>query len=267
MLTKTGAKIGSAVRVSVMTTTSQTPVLLMAGEVTALEAEFDNGGTFTVLRGYDPAHRLFRGRRTESYTQMTASDIATKVAQRAGLKPDSVASTSTVFEHVSQAGTTDWELLDSLARDAGYEISVRDGKFELRPAGCGRWRAGAGSDREPTRWCCSSAADLLRFRAVADLGRAGQGGGGPRLGHRQQEGADDDGSGEDHVRRPAGRRTRLTWRKMFGDPVYVSTDVPHRTQAEVDARGRSAGRGDRGRFRRVRGRRPRQPSAPRRRGR
>jgi len=133
VLAKTGAKIGSAVRVSVMTTTSQTPVLLMAGEVTALEAEFDNGGTFTVLRGYDPAHRLFRGRRTESYTQMTASDIATKVARRAGLKPDAVSSTSTVFEHVSQAGTSDWELLDSLARDAGYEISVRDGKFSFGP--------------------------------------------------------------------------------------------------------------------------------------
>ena len=59
---------------------------LMTGEVTALEAEFDAGGTFTVLRGYDAAHRLFRGRRTEAYTQMTASDIALKVAQRAGLQ-------------------------------------------------------------------------------------------------------------------------------------------------------------------------------------
>ena len=47
----------------------------MTGEVTALQSEFDTGGTFTVMRGYDAAHRLFRGRRTEAYMQMTASDI------------------------------------------------------------------------------------------------------------------------------------------------------------------------------------------------
>ena len=50
--------------------TAQTPEPLITAEVTALEAEFDSTGTFTVIRGYDPAHRLFRGRRTETYTQM-----------------------------------------------------------------------------------------------------------------------------------------------------------------------------------------------------
>jgi hypothetical protein len=39
-----------------------------------------------VIRGYDQTHRLFRGRHTESFVQMTASDIAKKVAQKAGLK-------------------------------------------------------------------------------------------------------------------------------------------------------------------------------------
>ena len=33
--------------------------------ITALEAEFDSGGTFTVIRGYDQTHRLFRGRHTD----------------------------------------------------------------------------------------------------------------------------------------------------------------------------------------------------------
>lgn len=50
VLAKTGAKIGSAVRISVLPSTSQTAVLLMAGEITALEAEFDTGGSFTVIR-------------------------------------------------------------------------------------------------------------------------------------------------------------------------------------------------------------------------
>ena len=47
--------------------------------------------------------------------------------------------------------------------------------------------------------------------------------------------------------------------KTFGDPVYVATDVPYRTQAEVDGRGGRDRRADRRRVRRVRGRRPGQP--------
>src|SRR6187551_951728 len=62
VLAKTGAKVGSSVRISVLVADSQTPEALIEGEVTALEAEFDSGGTFTSIRGYDKAHRLFRGR-------------------------------------------------------------------------------------------------------------------------------------------------------------------------------------------------------------
>ena len=68
-------------------------MILIEAEITALELEFDSGGTFTVIRGYDPAHRLFRDRRTVSYVQMTASDIATQVAKRAGLTVGKVDST------------------------------------------------------------------------------------------------------------------------------------------------------------------------------
>src|SRR5206468_10026552 len=40
--------------------------------------------------------------------------------------------TSTVFDHVSQAGVSDWEFLDGLAREIGHEVAVKDGKFEFR---------------------------------------------------------------------------------------------------------------------------------------
>ncbi|HYU86873.1 MAG TPA: VgrG-related protein [Kribbellaceae bacterium] len=230
VLQKTGAKIGSAVRVSVMTTTSQTPVLLMAGEITALEAEFDTGGSFTVLRGYDPAHRLFRGRRTESYTQMTASDIAAKVARRAGLTVGSVMSTTTVFEHVSQAGISDWELLDALARDAGCEISVRDGKFNFAPPADA---AGApGSPEHPL--VLKLGTDLLRFRSV--LTSAEQ--------VKEVEVRGWDVSSKQALTTTVPARTKTVQlpnatpadlAHTFGDPVLVATGVPHRTQAEVDA--------------------------------
>ncbi len=230
VLTKTGAKIGSKVRISVLTSTSQTPVLLMAGEITALESEFDTGGSFTVIRGYDPAHRLFRGRTTNSYQQMTASDIAQKVSQRAGFTNGTIKATTTVFEHVSQAGTSDWELLDALAKDAGYEVSVRDGKFNFGPP---TTASGAPtSDENPL--VLKLGTDLLRFRAV--LTSAGQ------VKEVEVRGWDLSTKKALTTRRPAETKTAQLpqaspseFAKAFGDPLYVATDVPHRTQAEVDA--------------------------------
>lgn len=229
VLQKTGAKVGSAVRVSVMTSTSQTAVLLMAGEITALEAEFDTGGSFTVIRGYDPAHRLFRGRTTNSYHQMTASDIAQKVSQRAGFTTGEIQSTSTVFEHVSQAGTSDWDLLDALAADSGYEVSVRDGKFNFGPPATA---AGAPSN-EQNPLVLQLGTDLLRFRAV--LTSAGQ------VKEVEVRGWDVSTKQALTTRRPATTRgaelaqaSPAEFAHAFGDPVYVAADVPHRTQAEVD---------------------------------
>jgi phage protein D/phage baseplate assembly protein gpV len=230
VLAKTGAKIGAAVRISVLPSTSQTPVLLMAGEITALEAEFDTGGSFTVVRGYDPAHRLFRGRGTGSYLQMTASDIAQKVSQRAGFTNGTIKSTTTVFEHVSQAGTSDWELLDALAADAGYEVSVRDGKFNFGPPATA---AGAPSN-EQNPLVLKLGTDLLRFRAV--LTSAGQ------VKEVEVRGWDTSTKKALTTRRPAKttgaelpQASPADFAHAFGDKVYVATDVPHRTQAEVDA--------------------------------
>ena len=84
VVSKSGVKIGSTMKISVASDAGPTPEALIQGEVTALEAEFDSTGTYTVIRGYDLAHRLFRGRRTETYTQSTASDVAKKVARVRG---------------------------------------------------------------------------------------------------------------------------------------------------------------------------------------
>ena len=104
--------------------------------------------------GYDPAHRLFRGRRTETYTQMTASDIATKVAQRAGLQIGEVTSTTTVFDHVQPGRHDRLGVSRALAADDRLEVAVRDGKFDFGPPDGRRppprRRA---APRTRTRWC------------------------------------------------------------------------------------------------------------------
>ena len=132
VLSKTGAKIGSKVKVTAFSNAAPSGDLLLTGDVTALEVEHDGAGTFTVLRGYDESHLLFRGRYTETYQNMTAADIAQKVAQRANLQPGQIDSTSPVFPYVSQNNSNDWLFLKKLAADIGYEVLVEDGKLHFR---------------------------------------------------------------------------------------------------------------------------------------
>ena len=233
VITKSGTKIGSKVKLSVTTDASVSPESLIQGEVTALETEFDSTGTYTVIRGYDQANRLFRGRRTESYTQSTASDVATKVAQRAGLALGKVDSTSTVFDHLSQGGVTDWEFLESLAREIGYEVVVKDGKFDFRKPQQADAAPAGGKEAAGNPLVLRLGKDLLRFRSLITAAE--------QVKEVQARGWDlaqkkalvatspaKTASAELATYTPAGIAEK------FGDPVYVATDVAYRTQAEVD---------------------------------
>src|SRR5437588_6558033 len=73
VLDQAGFKVGSKVKVLAFNQTAPTGDRLFTGEVTALEADYDPIGTMTVVRGYDPSHRLFRGRVTETYQNVTYS--------------------------------------------------------------------------------------------------------------------------------------------------------------------------------------------------
>ncbi len=234
VITKSGAKIGSKVKVSVASDATPSPQPLIEGEITALEAEYDATGTYTVIRGYDQANRLFRGRRTESYTQSTASDVATKVAQRAGLQIGTVESTSTVYEHLSQGGVTDWEFLDGLAREIGYEIAVKDGKFDFRkPEKADGAPDGGGGPEQQNPLVLRLGTDLLRFRSLitaAEQVKEVQARGWD-LAQKKALIATAPATTTVAVL-PAYKPTDIA--AKFGDPVYVATDVAYRTQAEVD---------------------------------
>ncbi|WP_426561260.1 VgrG-related protein [Angustibacter sp. McL0619] len=232
VLSKGGIKIGSALTISVTGPTSTQAVDLITAEVTAVEAEFSPTGTFTLVRGYDPAHRLFRGRRTETYLQMTASDIARKVAQRAGLQIGSIQSTSTVYDHVSQAGTTDWEFLDRLAREIGCEIAVVKGRFTFRSPRPSADAPAASQQPAEQPLVLEQGTDLLRFRAVVTSAE--------QVKEVQVRGWDVSQKKALVATSPAkttsatlGTTDPARLAKTFGDPTYVSGDVPYGTQAEV----------------------------------
>lgn len=223
VLSKSSAKVGGKITIKVSTAAGSSPITLIEAEITALELEFDVGGTFTLIRGYDAAHRLFRERRTVSYVQMTASDIATKVAKRAGLKVDRVDATATVFPFVSQAGQSDWEILSQLARDTGSDLTVRNGAFSFSNPANGP--AGA-----PT--VLKFGEELRRFRSVLTSAQ--------QVKEVEVRGWNVTEKQAIVATAPAQTSSIEMSTKptdmaaAFGNPSYVSTDVPYRTQSEVD---------------------------------
>lgn len=235
VIAKGKAKIGAKLKISVQTGDAQAPQVLFTGEITALETSFDSTGTFTVIRGYDPSHRLFRGRNTYSYTQVTASDVAKTVAQRAGLTIGNIKSTSTVFDHLSQVGSTDWEFLDALARDIGYEITVRDGKFGFGPpVAAASAPAGSGAPVGGDPLVLEQGTDLLRFRAVVTSAQ--------QVSKVHVRGWDVASKKALIGTAPAQTTsaelpatTPAALAKAFGSPEYVATEMPYRSQPEVDA--------------------------------
>jgi phage protein D len=130
VLTKAGIEIGKKVELSMQSTSPGGPQVLLAGEVTALEVEVSEAGVHTVVRGLDASHRLFRGTRVEAYVNMTASDIAKKVAGRAGLTCE-VDPTDTLLDHTTQDGVNDWDFLHRLAAEHDRLLTMAEGKLRF----------------------------------------------------------------------------------------------------------------------------------------
>ena len=105
---------------------------MLTGEVTALEVDADASGKFTVVRGYDPGHRLLRHRRVAGYPNMTASDIVRRLAGRNKLSLGKVEATRTVYELATQPNITDWDFLPRLAQENDVHVSFDPkGKFQF----------------------------------------------------------------------------------------------------------------------------------------
>ncbi len=106
---------------------------LLVGEITGLEPMFSRGAEpRLVVRGYDRRHRLQRGRKTRSFVQRTDSDIASTLAQDAGLTAD-VIDTQVVHDYLLQTNQTDMEFLQTRARLIKYELLVEDKTLHFRP--------------------------------------------------------------------------------------------------------------------------------------
>ncbi|WP_371665528.1 VgrG-related protein [Streptomyces sp. NBC_01241] len=233
LLEQTGLKIGSEARLLARAGGGTAPKPLLKGVVTALEVELDDTGTFTVVRGLDESHRLFRGRRVASYQNMTLADICAQVAQRAGLKPGTVDVAGPVLEHIAQPNVTDWEFVRDLAEEAGAQAYVVDGQLHItRPAeASGAPDGSARADRNPL--VLEMGSNLLRCRAGVSSAE--------QVSEVEVRGWDVKTKQPLVGRAPAGKSARLDLgvsaaevSAPFGEARFVVTDAAYGAQAQVD---------------------------------
>jgi uncharacterized protein involved in type VI secretion and phage assembly len=105
---------------------------LMSGKIAGLEPKLETAHPTLVVRGYDLSHKLYRGGYRRSFSQVSDSDLATRLAREAGLRPGNIDATSEVHEYFFQNNQTNAELLLERARRIGYELWVEDDALHFR---------------------------------------------------------------------------------------------------------------------------------------
>ncbi|MFD8086094.1 VgrG-related protein [Kitasatospora sp. NPDC059722] len=238
VLAKAGLTIGVQVKLFARVADDPQRELLVSGEVTALEVDADATGTFTVVRGLDHSHRLLRGRRVVGYRQMTASDVATAVARRAGLRLGTVDATTTVHPHLAQAGLTDWEFLGRLAVRSGREVAVVDGRFHFRRPTPAAGAPGTSTSVRASPFVLELGRNLLRCHAVVTSA--------DQVREVEARGWDVQAKRAVVAHAPAGASDLLALgltparvAEPFGDAAFLAVDVPFGAQAEADRAARS----------------------------
>jgi phage protein D len=126
--------VGAKIELTFAAASSSPPADGFTGEVATIAPQFEAEGCVLVVRGYDVSHKLNRSRRTRTFQDMTASDIAAKIIGEAGLTAD-VQATRDVYPFEQQSSETDWDYLWRLARRVSYEVACADGKIHFRPPG------------------------------------------------------------------------------------------------------------------------------------
>ncbi len=124
--------LGAQIEISMGSAKDPQSTVIFKGEITALEPEFsDDSVAVFVLRGYDVRHRLQKAH-TQTFLNVTDSDIVKKLLQAAGIQVGKVEATTVVREHLFQDNQIDLALIQSLAQRNGYELTVTEaGKLDF----------------------------------------------------------------------------------------------------------------------------------------
>ncbi|HEX6342299.1 VgrG-related protein [Umezawaea sp.] len=132
LLKETRITIGTELVVSLAASSVTTTEQVFSGEVTALELDRDRTGQYTVIRAMSRAHRLMRGRKVQAFRNMSAAAVVRKVVKDAGLTAGRLDVAGVTYQHLSQAGVSDWDFLQMLAREHDAVVRVDEtGRLEF----------------------------------------------------------------------------------------------------------------------------------------
>ncbi|HKD97229.1 MAG TPA: VgrG-related protein [Micromonosporaceae bacterium] len=238
VLTKANVTVGAKIVLKVQTADPGGPQPLMTGEVTAVGFALDETGTFTEVRGYDKAHRLFRGRRTVAYPNMSLSDVVRKIGQRANLELGDIDNVSGFAgqqdTQISQDNVSDWEMLCRLAAAVGAQTGVADGKlfFKLPDAPSGAPSTSSKATSDPL--VLEAHRNLVSLRASITAAEQV-----PSVEVRGWDVQNKQALSATSTPNIAGTELNGTdpvdLANKFGAPNFVAVDRPYRVQAEVQA--------------------------------
>jgi phage protein D len=128
-------EIGAEIEILLAAIDASSLTSVFEGRIAALEPEFSASGTVLAARAYDGSHLLHQTKRTQTFQNMTAGDIAKKVAQKQQLALGTIESAGLPHDFVQQSNETDWEFLWRLASRIDFEVLVTDKKLHFRKAG------------------------------------------------------------------------------------------------------------------------------------
>lgn len=163
-LDKAHIKIGALVKISTTAPGLDAPQVLISGEVTSIEAEYDLLGSRAIVRGYDKLHRLSAGKKTKTWDNVTYGDVAQLVAADAGLSV-SVGSTGGTQDHVIQGNVTDLEFLYELAHKVGFDLDIDGDTVHFKKPTTARKAPSGGNLQSTNPQQLVWGHNLLEFRA------------------------------------------------------------------------------------------------------
>jgi uncharacterized protein involved in type VI secretion and phage assembly len=133
------------------------PVLVTAGEITAVSMEPGRGGRHElVLTGLDLTHRMARAPKSRSFQSVTDGDVASRIAGEYGLEPD-VDSTGAVHEYLLQVAETDYAFLRRRAARIGFDFWITEKTFHFKKG------PRATGSPPPLRWGANLKGFSVRF--------------------------------------------------------------------------------------------------------
>src|SRR5579872_4210975 len=105
---------------------------LIKGDIISLEPTWPQGSKpFLVVRGYDKAHRLRRGKKTRTFLKQKVSDIVNQLAGEEGLSAD-VDDTKQVHDYILQNNQSNIDFIHELARRHFFEMKADESQLRFK---------------------------------------------------------------------------------------------------------------------------------------